>query len=174
MLDMDREFILFCLIIRAIRGQNLHERENEADRSILQMVRRCSRPLCISRGVSLVGVSCDAGIDEIRLDPWHRFYPLASQRRVQFHLTMRDAFLSYGQECPICYEPICAESYTRLPCKHVFHKTCFLKWCREKRPLVTCPMCKRLYICYHVHDASHMIEFSEMYPLSIMRRRARV
>ena len=174
---MDRELMLFCLIIRAIRRQNVvvheHDSKNESDRSIVQMLHRCRRPLCILRGMSSVTSTSDLSIDEIRLDPWHRFYPLASQKRVRFHLTMRNAFSSDGYECPICYDPICADTYTRIPCKHVFHETCFFEWCREKTPLVTCPMCKRLYICYRVHDTSRMIEFSEMYPLSIMRRRVR-
>ena len=42
-------------------------------------------------------------------------------------------------ECSICYERLHTQSTVLLPCDHVFHEDCILKWATRSP---TCPNCR--------------------------------
>ena len=42
-------------------------------------------------------------------------------------------------ECAICLED-CNMIWKRLPCGHMFHRSCIRKWMKNKK---TCPLCRR-------------------------------
>ena len=44
--------------------------------------------------------------------------------------------------CTICHEHTAAGNGQRLPCGHIFHRTCIHAWFKHQR---TCPMCRRRY-----------------------------
>ena len=58
-----------------------------------------------------------------------------------------DAFISAGisdfenDECTICLEMI-DDDYKILECNHIFHNSCFMKYCIFKRENITCPLCR--------------------------------
>lgn len=43
------------------------------------------------------------------------------------------------QECPICFEKICENNGSALPCMHTFHTRCIRPWLMENN---TCPVCR--------------------------------
>lgn len=44
------------------------------------------------------------------------------------------------EECIICLQPMHMKKVRYMPCKHVFHSTCVVRWLKRKR---TCPCCRR-------------------------------
>jgi len=45
-----------------------------------------------------------------------------------------------GQECAVCLSPFSEkELVVQLPCRHMFHSACIIKWLTECRK--TCPLC---------------------------------
>ena len=43
--------------------------------------------------------------------------------------------------CPICISEIRGENVVELQCRHTFHATCMVEWCRRNP---TCPVCRAL------------------------------
>ncbi len=54
----------------------------------------------------------------------------------------KDDMILNKQTCTICFEDYqdnMRKKIIQLPCQHIFHKTCFLKWTKYK---TTCPICR--------------------------------
>eukprot|EP01041_Mallomonas_annulata_P005206 gene5206-10421_t len=61
--------------------------------------------------------------------------------------------------CPICSEDyVLGEVVTKLPCTHVFHRTCVLPWLEMKR---TCPIC-RFELTDSIPTMQDLLKLSEM------------
>ena len=43
--------------------------------------------------------------------------------------------------CPVCISEISGENVVELQCRHTFHATCIVEWCRRNP---TCPVCRAL------------------------------
>lgn len=48
---------------------------------------------------------------------------------------------STQQECPICFDKICQNDGSALPCMHSFHTQCIRTWLMENN---TCPVCRHV------------------------------
>jgi hypothetical protein len=47
--------------------------------------------------------------------------------------------VSTGQECAICFEDICQENVSTLPCAHSYHRHCIGRWLAINNQ---CPLCR--------------------------------
>jgi len=53
-------------------------------------------------------------------------------------------------ECSICFEPL-KTLYAALPCGHVYHSDCILKWLTDHR---SCPVCRKKMQWTLIKDSS--------------------
>ena len=56
-----------------------------------------------------------------------------------FYTTLSDNLKN--DKCSICLESSC--DYI-LPCNHIYHETCIIKWI-ERQNKITCPLCRKEY-----------------------------
>lgn len=79
------------------------------------------------------------------------------------------AELSEDDNCPICYqgllelakvEPASKDAPVRLPCGHLFSKTCILKWLQDEAQ--TCPYCRTDFLLTEEDDADWMEVVDDM------------
>lgn len=61
--------------------------------------------------------------------------------------------------CSICYEAL-LENTVSVPCKHMFHKDCIEKWCKQQR---RCPLCRRELNSCQLCGDKRVIEFQEYF-----------
>lgn len=78
----------------------------------------------------------------IRAFQTHRLAPRripALRRAVPLDHRSREPGEETQQECPICFDKICENDGSALPCMHSFHMRCIRPWLMENN---TCPVCR--------------------------------
>ena len=80
----------------------------------------------------LISRKCDSCVDKKNSDYTVTFTPLSQDKKL---------------ECPICYGDYSEKSASRLPCGHIFHRDCIVKWLDGDENDTSsdnnsCPMCR--------------------------------
>lgn len=150
----ERDFETMCLIrqvedelgsCRFVMSRTLeHERRMETSTSVLPSRTLVDFRRSLTRQIINLRLRrLEAAADDIRAD--FRSSPAAKSaldalKRLRYDGKSDDHDDQSTLTCPVCMEDVEIGSHvTRMPCSHMFHWSCILKWLNERQ---TCPICR--------------------------------
>eukprot|EP00928_Gymnodinium_smaydae_P070730 TRINITY_DN54501_c0_g1_i1.p1 TRINITY_DN54501_c0_g1~~TRINITY_DN54501_c0_g1_i1.p1 ORF type:complete len:289 (-),score=6.57 TRINITY_DN54501_c0_g1_i1:147-1013(-) len=82
----------------------------------------------------------------IRFDRWHKSVQQSGEVFRRWILQAPSIPAGEGLECPICLsDSFHATTWKKLPCGHVFHESCLLRWAQTSRG-ISCALCRADYV----------------------------